>query len=357
MTRRFAGLGLLILAGGLAAPGSLRADPTNPAPDFKEVYQLLRAHLPGATDASLNRAAVAGLVSQFPDDVVLVDSPAAGNGGGADRKGLDQAAVIEDNVVYWRVSRVAAGVADELAAAGRTLTATNKIAGAVLDLRFAGGEDYGAAGEAAGLLAGKRNARPVAGPLVVLMNGRTRGAAEILIAALRAAGTGLSIGSPTAGAARTFQEFRLQDGGRLLIATTPVKVEGKAIPADGLKPDIAMAVNADDEHAFWKNPYTAPAPDAVRVAAATNSFLPSVDHTSEADLVRQLQRDGRLMNSNPPPGPLRGPVRIRSEGSENEEEAAPDRAARGSRPVLRDPVLLRAVDLVKALAVMQGGRP
>jgi hypothetical protein len=356
MTRRFLTLCALALTAWLATPCVWGADPTNPAPDFKEVYELLRANLPGATDAALNRAAVAGLVSQFPGKVALIGGAADGTAMMSGEPAWGKAGIIESNVAYLRISRVAAGLAGELAVAGRALTASNKIAGAVLDLRFAGGEDYGAAKEAAGLLTGKKSSRPFAGPLAVLVNNGTPGAAETLAAALRAAGAGLIIGSPTAGDAMTFQEFVLKDGERLLIAAAPVKMDGKTIPSDGLKPDIVMAVNADDERAFWQNPYGTP-PDTNLARASTNSFLPFVDRTSEADLVRQRQKDGRPVNLPTPSRPARGPARNNQDESGNDAESASLRAARPPQPMLRDPVLVRAVDLVKGLAVVRGSRP
>ena len=72
MTRRLLSLFALALTGWLATPCVWGADTTNPAPDFKEVYDLLRTNLTGATDENLNRAAVQGLVSQFPGKVSLV---------------------------------------------------------------------------------------------------------------------------------------------------------------------------------------------------------------------------------------------------------------------------------------------
>ena len=358
MTRRFLSLFVLALTGWLATPYTRGADPTNPAPDFKEVYELLRANLPGATDGVLNRAAIEGLLSRFPGKVSLVggaaDGESAASGG---TTALGQYAVIENNVAYVRVSRVAGNLPGELGAASRALTATNKVTGVVLDLRFAGGDDYGAAQETAKLLAAPKASRPLAGPLVVLVNGGTCGAAETVVAALRKAGAALIVGSPTAGAAMTFKEFALKDGERLLIAMTPVKVDGQAIPSDGLKPDIAVTVKADDERAFWQNPYGTPAPDNSNFKAATNSFLPFVDRISEADLVREKKKDGKLVNFPPPPGPARSPTRKNSDDSNNDEDSVPSRAAEPQRPVLRDPVLARAVDLVKGLAVMHGSRP
>jgi len=72
MTRRFLSLFAFALAGLLATRCSLYADPTNPAPDFKEVYELLRTNLTGITDENLNRAAIEGLLSRFPGKVSLV---------------------------------------------------------------------------------------------------------------------------------------------------------------------------------------------------------------------------------------------------------------------------------------------
>src|SRR5258706_1214895 len=87
----------------LTLTGSLRADTTNAAPDFKEVYQLLRDNLPGVTDESLNRAAVEGLLSQFNGKVSLA-------GGSADTSTMmAKSTVLEDSVAYLRVGRVEAG--------------------------------------------------------------------------------------------------------------------------------------------------------------------------------------------------------------------------------------------------------
>jgi hypothetical protein len=360
MTRRFLSLFVLALTSWLATPHAWGADTTNPAPDFKEVYDVLRTNLTGATDDNLNRAAIEGLMSRFPGKVSLVGGVADGSAIPQDGTALSKSAILESNVAYLRIGHVAGTLANELSAAYRALTTTNKIAGVVLDLRFAGGDDSAAAQATANLFASKKIA---AGSLVVLVNGETRGAAETLAAALRHAGAGLIIGNPTADEAATFKEFPLRNGERLRIATTPVKSgNGPAIPSGGLQPDIAVTVSADDERAFWKNPYASPAQNNNGPGVATNNLLPFVDHTSEADLVLQKQHDGKNIGTsefNTRDMDLSWPRLIRRPSGDNvgDEDSAPARAAEPQKPVIRDPVLARAVDLIKGLAVIRESRP
>jgi hypothetical protein len=357
MTRHFLSLFAFALAGLLATRCSLYADPTNPAPDFKEVCDLLRTNLTGATDDNLNRAAIEGLLSRFPGKVSLVGGAADGSAIPQGGTALSKSAVLENDVVYLRIGRVAGNLANELSAAYRALTNTNKVSGIVLDLRFVVGDDTASAQATANLFASKKI---VAGSLVVLVNGETRGAAETLAAALRHAGAGLIIGSPTAGEAATFKEFPLRNGERLRIATMPVKSgHGPAIPSGGLQPDIAVAVSADDERAFWENPYASPAQNN-SPGVATNNLLPFVDRISEADLVLQKQNEGKhtgalhmLDMDLPGAGSIYKPVN----GGNTNENSSSTRAAEPQKPVIHDPVLARAVDLIKGLAVVHQSRP
>jgi anti-anti-sigma regulatory factor len=335
----------MTLTGWLAAPGARGADATNPTPDFKEIYDLLRVNLAGATDDNLNRAAVEGLLSRFPGRISLVSGTADGAAVRESGPALSKTAVIESNVAYLRVGRITGTLADELRAAYRALTITNKVAGVVLDLRFVDGDDSASAQAVANLFTSKKIA---VGALVVLVNGETRGAAEMLAATVRRAGTGLIIGNPTAGEPATFRDFPLRNGEWLRIVVPPAKSGGSpAIPPGGLRPDIAVAVSAADERAFWDNPYASPAPDN-NPRSATNNLLPFVDHTSEADLVRQRQRDGKLIKSAAP----ESLIREDSEDSDNTDNSPPTKAARPRKPMIYDPVLARAVDLVKGLAVV-----
>lgn len=204
---------------------------------------------------------------------------------------LVQSKVLENNVAYLRVSEAGKNLADEISAAEVTLAISNKTAGIILDLRFANGDDADAAKAAANLLAAKKS------PLAILVNGETSGAAEKLAQALRDEHAGLIFGSATA----------------------------------DLQPDIAVTVSPADEKIFLKDPYALLTTNNATVTGTTNDFVPFIDHTSEADLVRQKVKDG------------------------DEDEAATSRPLPPT-PVIRDPALARAVDFLKALTILQPTR-
>ena len=212
---------------------------------------------------------------------------------------LAKSVVLEGNVAYLRVGQVGKSLADEIRAAQGALAVSNKIAGTVLDLRFADGDGLDSAKAVADLFASKKL------PLAILVNGQTRGAAAALASELRAVRAGLIFES-VAVPAQTNRET----------TTLP-------------QPDIAVAIGAEDERALMENPYAAPAPDDTNSPAATNNLLPFVNHTSEADLVRAKIKDG------------------------DEDESLPTaRQTEPPKPFIRDPVLARAVDLIKGLAIV-----
>lgn len=200
-----------------------------------------------------------------------------------------RASVLESNVAYLRVGDVTKNLPEEIQSAQAALAASNKIAGTVLDLRFADGDDLAAATAAADLFAAKKL------PLVILVNGKTHGAAAALATVLRETRDGLVLGSATA----------------------------------DLKPDIAVAVKIADEKQYLKNPYAALEQTETN-AANTNHFGAFIDHTTEADLVREKIKDG-----------------------EQDEDSEPPKPVEPQKPYIHDPVLARAVDLIKALAVVR----
>jgi len=203
---------------------------------------------------------------------------------------LAQASILESNVAYLRVGNVARSLPAEIQSSQAALAATNKLAGMVLDLRFANGDDSAAALATADLFAAKKL------PLAILVNSQTRGAAVTLAMDLREARDGLVLGSAVA----------------------------------DLKPDIEVKVKIADEKQYLNNPYAALALSETNAADDTNHFGTFIDHTTEADLVREKIKDG-----------------------EQDEDSEPPKPAEPQKPYIHDPVLARAVDLIKALAFVR----
>jgi len=154
--------------------------------------------------------------------------------------------------------------------------------------------DGDSAGDAAGYFARQKT------PLVILVNSQTRGAAVTLVKQLRAA--------------------------------MPVIVIGSTNPPGKILPDIAVSESAVDEKKFQDNPFAQAAASPPGALSATNNLLAFVDHTSEAELVRLHVKDGD------------------EDGGVVTPRAAPP------QPVIADPALARAVDLLKALAILHKSR-
>ena len=340
------GLNCFALAAWLAFVPALHSAVTNAAPDFREVYQLVLSNLTGVTGADLDRAALNGLLAGMDGRVLLEDTPSAA---ATNQVLISRVGLLDKEVGYVRVNRVAEGLASELASAVRGLNSTNVLKGLVLDLRFAAGSDFAAAAAAADLFvvrerplldwgAGSARARSKADaltlPLAVLVNHDTAGAAEALAAVLREAGVGLLLGDTTAGRAMVMQEFTLKDGQRLRVATRLVKLgDGVELSVRGVAPDIRVAVDAADERAWFENPYVVPGQTNATAGAEPVVQESQRPRPSEADLVRERQEE--LNHSAPvqPPKPPPPPKQL-----------------------IHDPVLARAVDLIKALALVREGR-
>ncbi len=199
------------------------------------------------------------------------------------------AAVFEGKALCFRVAQLTESFAGQF----RQLQPTNKIAGNILDLRFADG-DAAAVEAVVKILSVQKK------PLVILVNSQTRGGAAELAVQLREDKLGVIIGSTNL--------------------------------AGRITPDIAVAVSAEDEKQFMANPFAATTTNGAP-AVPKNELLSFVDHMTEAELVRKRIKDGE------DPG---------------DEEVTPRPAP--PQPVILDPALARAVDLVKALAVLKHSR-
>ncbi|MCI0743915.1 MAG: S41 family peptidase [Verrucomicrobia subdivision 3 bacterium] len=317
--------------------------------DFDEIFELLRKNLAGATAAELERAAVRGMINELYPLVSVVTNgpPTVSTNAGV----LAATRILEGAYGYLRVGQVAAGVDKEFAAALKRLASTNKLKGLVLDLRFGGGHDYEAAMALADLFFPTRRALidygegtkyasaktdAISLPMAILINHQTLGAAEALAGVLRRSDVGLLIGTNTAGQANISQEFTLKNGQRLRIATVPVKVaDGQVIGRAGLTPDIAVEVSAGEERSYLEDAYRLP-PDHLAVSGLLTNPIAGTNR-----LTRRRISEAEL-------------VRMQREGFDLEPEIITGREAGPARPpVITDPALARAIDLLKGLSVVQ----
>ena len=235
-----------------------------------------------------------------------------------------------------------------------SLSGSNKLQGWVLDLRFARGRSYQAAADTAslfltneqaladfggGMVESRPAAKAVDAPVTVLVNGLTAGAAEALAAMLRQTKVALLLGTNTAGQAFLTRDIPLSDGQVLRVAKARVLMaDGKPIPSLGLEPDVRIGDTGQrDEMAYLQDPYRdlgTPRQSLASLLGSTNMAASGTNRGSrarvnEAELVRRMR-----------------------EGLDYNEEGAELRMTERSRPAVKDPALARALDLLKALAVV-----
>jgi C-terminal processing protease CtpA/Prc len=332
---------LLVMTGQLP----LAAATNNPSPDFQEVFDLIRQHAAGMSTDELNRAAVQGLLAALGPKVSLGTNNASAD---AATKPVAETTLFDDDIAYLRITRVEYGLAKAVSAAIEQLKATNKVNGIVLDLRYAHGSGYKAATDTVdlfvsksqplldwgggGMVSSHEKADAITAPIGILVNRETSGAAEALAAIVRLTGSGLILGSRTAGNAMVMEDFPLKDGEHLRIGSAPVTLgDGKALSTQGVKPDIDIAVGEDAERAFYADAFLVVSNKA---AGNTATNQPSGTNQTrvrfnEAELVREHR------------------------AGESPDEQTAKRPPEAQVPVVSDPALARALDLLKGLAVVR----
>ncbi len=320
----------------LLAGQGLEADQMPSALNYREVRGVLLSNLVGVTEAELDAAAARGLIEQLAGRVTLLTNGVAAQ---PEEHGptIAKTALFGASTAYVRLSRVDEDAAAGLAAALKELGATSRVEGLVLDLRFASGTNYAAAARVAGQFIADEvpllslgaeafrapgSAQPFTRPVMVLVNRRTSGAAEALAEVFRQNEVALLLGGRTAGTAGVFEEFPLSTGQRLRVVTATVKLrDGAEVPPGGVEPDITVTVPLAEERAFLENPFAA-------ARSPNASGRPA--RLTEADLVR-MRRERR---ETPTPVPA-------------------ETATAAEAPVVADPVLVRALDLLKGIALVR----
>lgn len=329
----------LALAGAMWI--SLRADAvaTNGWPHFQEILHVLRNELQGVEEGKLNQALVEGLLRQLHPRVLMDARTGSASSLGAR---LSRKELIDGKSGLLRIAEVAEGLEREFAAAVDSWK-TNKLDGLIVDLRFAGGSDYGVAARVAaqflesetelldfgqGMLKGGSGTNYIAYPTVVLVNRYTAGAAEALAALLRKHCGSVLLGGSTANLAKVYKQVALSNGRRIEIATGSLAVpEIEGLSESGVTPDIILEVPLELEKRLFESPY------AKEPAKRDSARRPGVEpraRLNEAELVRRQR-----------------------EGLDPEETVAPEfreAASPSPKPALTDPALARAADLLKGIA-------
>ena len=348
----------------LAARVHAQTATTNDMPEFREVYGLIQENLPGIKLEELDHAAAQGLALALSPRVILVTNNAPGSAGGANQEGgplVLKSSVFDGPIAYVRTGRVGDKLSEEIRNTVRDLGKTNKLKGVVLDLRYAKGDDYQAACVAADLFVkkeqtllnwgageyhSKRSDDDLDFPIAALVNHETVGAAEALAGMIRQAGAGLVIGRKTAGQAMVAREVMLKSGDKLRIATARVMLgDGTALTAQGVAPDITVEVSSADEKAYYADAFKVLTRPEVASTSASGTNLVRGSSSSTTTTNRTVRRP-RFNEAEL--------VRERREGTLS-DDLSPEREGEPEKPVVRDPALARALDVLKGLAVVRQG--
>ena len=305
-------------------------------PTFEHLSKLVREQLPEVTAQAMDEAATKGLLASLKARVILV-----GTNGQPAAPLVATNRLFDAGLAYLRVNRIGLKLGSEIRTAVESMGA---LKGLVLDLRFANGFDYVAAGRTAdiflkdggtllewegGDVAAQSKDDALSLPLMVVINHQTRGAAEALAAVLRSSKAGLLVGSATAGEARLYREHDLPDGRKVRIASGSVRLAGgSTLPTDGVAPDIMVLTPAADERKYLEDPYRVLA-RSEEAGVSVTEVVSERRRINEAELVR-MQREGVLDADEPLPPPDEKPAR---------------------KPLVRDPALAAALDMLKALSI------
>lgn len=316
--------------------------------DFSEVYNLIRAHISGVSPSELDRAALRGLVSALAPKVSLVENDSES---ASDSKLVTKATTLEGDIAYVRVRRVEDGLVQKVREACEILSATNKLKGLVLDLRYAAGQDYPAVEALAdyfvkndqplldwgnGMVRSKNSSPGFSSPVAVLVNGETAGSAEALAAVLRETDAALLLGGKTAGRAAVAEEFPLKNGERLRIATAPIQLgDGTLLGTNGVNPDITVKVSPQDERSYYKDAFK------------------ELEHSNLLSIVSTNPAGGTNRTVRRTPFNEAELVRERKEGTLPDSELDAEKAVEAEPLLVRDPALARALDVLKGLALVR----
>ena len=172
------------------------------------------------------------------------------------------------NIIVNKISNSAVAIISE------ALKKHPDVAGVILDLRAADGDDERAAAKLAGLFIGSKpimrivetageeleiipsGAALTGAPVVVVVSNMTRGTAEAIANSFYENGRGVLIGTPTAGEARIASRVNLTNGGMLELMNKSIKAtDGRVLDGRGVFPLVCLSNirTAAQQNAFFLN--------------------------------------------------------------------------------------------------------
>ena len=176
---------------------------------------------------------------------------------------------------------------------------------------------------------------------MLLVNGQTRGSAEVLAAALRSQERGIVVGAPTAGSAVAWEDVKLSDGRVLRLATAKISFpKGGEVFPGGLVPDVIVKIDPRTEREVIFNVQSN--------MTLSTSLQPRVKKKSytEAELVKAFR--GEAIGT--PLTTKTNALTLSAEGDTGTNTPATD--LEGDINQVRDSVLQRAVDILKGIRVL-----
>jgi Peptidase family S41 len=306
--------------------------------DLDRAIPLIRENYlnpPALNDTELKRATLAGLLDRFGNGVMLLPGRTSPKPSPAPF----YREIIGGHIGYLRPGDLSRTQLQELDTTLRGL-AGKKVDAIVLDLRGSvETSDYEGAAEFANRflpkgrplfsLQGPSQSAPknfvsetaplYVGLIILLVDGDTAGANEVLAAVLRTVHGSIVVGERTAGRAVDYSDQSLPSGKVLRIATAEaVLAEGEPRIPNGLKPDLAVNLSPDLKQQIFQQSLTK--------GMATFVFETDQPHLNEAALIA---------------------------GTNPEIETAQTRGRSGEKSSLHDPVLQRGVDLVTSIEVYE----
>jgi C-terminal processing protease CtpA/Prc len=340
--------------GALPSPTLPVTSPPSPTPsikslvdtmdlaDLKEAIQLLKNNYikPETLDETeLSRATFEGILTRLGRGVVLLSSSAAGP---SEPAAPFFGEILEDHIGYLRFGAL---VRQNLEALDTNLkTFGTKVDAVVIDLRASpAAGDFAAASEFAKRFCPKgmplfslrkttaKQERTFTsdrdpsyqGLTIVLVDGDTAGVAEAIAGAIHICARALVIGQPTAGRAVDYTDLKLPSGRVLRVAVSEaVLPENRPLFPDGLQPDLPVEMPAADKREVFQQ-------------SQEKGMTPFVvenerPHLNEAALISGKNPELEAM------------------------EAAQQRRGHGpEKPMVHDPVLQRALDVVTSITIFQ----